>query len=125
MAYDTDTTAFERDDAHNLIASDRVEGTAVYNREGEKLGSVDHFMVGKRSGKVSYAVMSFGGFLGIGERYHPLPWDALTYDTERGGYVVDIDEEKLKGAPSYERGQEPSYDEAYGTRLYGYYGFGY
>ena len=125
MAHDLDNTIFERDEAHNLIASDRVEGTAVYNREGEKLGSVHHFMVGKRNGQVSYAVMSFGGFLGVGERYHPLPWEALIYDVALGGYVVDLDKDKLTDAPYYERGQEPAYDDTYGTRVYGYYGFGY
>ena len=58
-------------------------------------------MVDKRSGQVAYAVMSFGGFLGIGESYHPLPWKALTYDTSMGGYVVDLDKDRLQGAPSY------------------------
>lgn len=125
MAYDMDSGVLERDEAHNLIASNRVEGTSVYNREGEKLGSVDHFMVGKRSGKVSYAVMSFGGFLGVGEQYHPLPWDVLTYDTDLKGYVVDMDKERLSGAPFYERGQEPEYDSVYGSKVYGYYGLGY
>lgn len=125
MAYDTDTTVIERDETNNLIASDKVEGTSVYNLQGEKLGSVHHFMVGKRSGKVSYAVMSFGGFLGIGESYHPLPWEALTYDTGLNGYVVDIDKERLTGAPSYAQGNDPPYDRAYGTQVYGYYGLGY
>ncbi|MGK2910828.1 MAG: PRC-barrel domain-containing protein [Sphingobium sp.] len=125
MAYDTDTTVTERDETTNLIASDKVEGTSVYNLNGEKLGTVHHFMVGKRNGKVSYAVMSFGGFLGIGESYHPLPWEALTYDTDLNGYVVDIDKERLTGAPSYAQGNDPAYDRAYGTQVYGYYGLGY
>ena len=71
------------DETHRLIASNKVEGTAVYNRQGEKLGSVYNFMVDKRSGKVEYAVMSFGGFLGMGDSYHPLPWSVLTYDTSQ------------------------------------------
>jgi hypothetical protein len=71
----------EKDETTDLIASNKVEGTAVYNRQGEKLGEVYNFMVGKRSGEVAYAIMSFGGFLGIGQKYHPLPWNALTYDT--------------------------------------------
>ena len=89
------------DETDRLIASDKVEGTAVYNRQGERLGSVYNFMVDKRSGQVEYAVMSFGGFLGIGDSYHPLPWKALTYDTGQGGYVVDLDKDRLQGAPSY------------------------
>src|SRR5919205_1994263 len=97
------------DETNRLIASNKVEGTAVYNRQGEKLGSVHNFMVDKRSGKVEYAVMSFGGFLGMGDSYHPLPWKVLTYDTSKGGYVVDLDKRMLQEAPSYKVGQEPPY----------------
>ena len=111
-----------RDETTNLISSEKVDGTAVYNREGEKLGSIKHFMVGKRNGRVEYAVLSFGGLFGMGERYHPLPWDVLDYDTNKGGYVVDIDKEKLKNGPSYERNQEPTFDRQYGERVYGHYG---
>ena len=81
--------AIAADETDRLIASNKVEGTAVYNRTGEHLGEVYNFMVDKYSGQVAYAVMSFGGFLGIGEKYHPLPWKVLTYDTSLGGYVVD------------------------------------
>jgi sporulation protein YlmC with PRC-barrel domain len=108
-----------------LIASNKVEGTAVYNPQGERLGTIYNFMVDKEKGTVEYAVMSFGGFLGIGENYHPLPWNVLTYDPERGGYVVDIDEEALKDAPSYPPGEEPRYDHAYGEAVYGFYGIPY
>ena len=77
------TGSAETDETDRLIASNKVEGTAVYNRQGERLGSIYNFMVDKRSGQVEYAVLSFGGFLGIGEDYYPLPWKALTYDTAR------------------------------------------
>lgn len=92
-----------RDETHELIAADKVEGTRVYNSSGETLGTVDEIMIGKRSGKVAYAVMSFGGFLGIGERYHPLPWNVLTYDESKGGYVIDVSEDQLKAAPHFAR----------------------
>lgn len=115
---DADTT----DETDRLIASNKVEGTAVYNRQGERLGTVDNFMVDKRSGRVEHAVMSFGGFLGMGESYHPLPWKLLTYDTDRGGYVIDLDKSTLEGAPSYQQGAEPRYDREYGEQVYGYYG---
>jgi uncharacterized protein YrrD len=115
----TDTTP--KDETARLIASNKVEGTAVYNRQGEKLGSVHNFMVDKRSGKVEYAVMSFGGFLGMGDSYHPLPWNVLTYDVNKGGYVVDLDKRMLQEGPSYKLGQEPPYDRAYGEKVYGYY----
>ncbi len=109
------------DETKRLIASNKVEGTAVYNRAGEALGSVYNFMVDKYTGQVAYAVMSFGGFLGLGESYHPLPWKALTYDTRLGGYVVDIDE-RLKDAPSYRSGEDPFADPAFGERVRGHYG---
>lgn len=109
-------------ETERLIASDKVEGTYVYNRQGENLGSVHNFMVDKFDGKVAYAVMSFGGFLGLGERYHPIPWEKLTYDTRMGGYVVDIDPSTLDQAPSYARDESPWSDPAYGRNVYGYYG---
>ena len=115
----------ERDETDNLISSSKVDGTAVYATDGEKIGHIDHLMIGKRSGRVEYAVMNFGGFLGIGESHHPLPWDALDYDTDRGGYVVNIDKSKLKEAPSYAPDQQPAYDRQYGQNVYGYYGFIY
>ena len=112
------------DETSRLIASDKVEGTAVYNAQGERMGSIYTLMIDKYSGQVSYAVMSFGGFLGIGERYHPLPWRALTYDTGLGGYVVDVAREQLEGAPSHGRDEAPWGDPAYGRRVSGYYGYG-
>lgn len=115
-------TAVAGDDVHDLISSDRVEGTVVYNREGERLGTIRNFMVGKRDGRVRYAVLSFGGLFGLGERYHPVPWDVLTYDVGRGGYVIDLDKDTLKGSPSFERDNEPAYDRAYWEYVHGHYG---
>jgi hypothetical protein len=91
--------AVATEETDRLIASDKVEGTAVYN-QGERLGTVYNLMIDKYTGQVAYAVMSFGGFLGMGESYHPLPWKVLTYDTRQGGYVVDLDRSRLEGAPS-------------------------
>lgn len=125
MAFDSDPRTIARDETHDLISSEKVDGTAVYNRQGEKLGTIHHFMVGKRDGRVRYAVLSFGGLFGMGERYYPLPWDVLTYDTSMGGYVIDLDKNVLEGAPSFERNDEPAYDRAYGERVYGHYGLSY
>ena len=69
-----------------LIGSDKVEGTAVFGAEETQIGSIERVMIDKRSGKVSYAVLSFGGFLGIGDDHYPLPWGSLKYDTNLGGY---------------------------------------
>lgn len=117
-------THIETDETYELIASDKVEGTAVFNTEGERLGSIHNFMVDKRSGEVAYAVLKFGGFLGIGDDFYPLPWDVLTYDTDKNGYVVDLDRETLEGAPRY-ADKEPVFDRAYGERIYGAYGVPY
>jgi hypothetical protein len=111
------------DETQDLIASDKVEGTAVYNRAGEKLGSIHTLMIDKISGKVAYAVLSFGGFLGIGDRYHPLPWRVLTYDTGMGGYTVDLDRSVLEGAPTYASSETPDWgDRRWGEQLHQYYG---
>ena len=89
------------DETLNLISADKVVGTTVYNRQGENLGSVYGLMLNKLNGRVAYAIMSFGGFLGMGESYHPLPWRVLTYDTRLGGYVVDLDRSRLEKAPRF------------------------
>src|SRR3954451_1241906 len=118
----TTSGSVETDESRDLIASNKVEGTAVYSRQGERLGTVYNFMVSKRSGQVAYAVMSFGGLLGMGESYHPLPWNVLTYDTNQGGYVVDLDKDRLSNAPSYRSGEDPfSSDPAYGRRVRDYW----
>ena len=109
----------------DMIASDRVEGTAVYNRQGERLGKISNFMVDKRSGQVRYAVLSFGGFLGLGNDHYPLPWSMLSYDTAQGGYVVDLDRKLLDQAPRYTDDLRPDYDAEYGRSVYRYYGLIY
>ncbi len=111
------------DETGNLISADKVEGTAVFNGDGEKLGSVEDIMIDKREGNVAYAVMSFGGFLGIGEKQHPLPWGTLKYDEDRNGYVVNLSKEQLEKAPTLERDETSRlHDRAYGETVYNYYG---
>jgi hypothetical protein len=116
-------TAPATDETADLIASNKVEGTAVYNPGGERLGSVYNFMVHKRSGQAAYVNISFGGFLGIGSRYHPLPWKQLTYDTRLGGYVVNLTKQQLEGAPTYSESEPDVWnDPAYTRRVDDYYG---
>ena len=86
-----------------LIESDRVEGTTVYDVRGNNIGSIKRLMIEKISGRVAYAVMSFGGFLGMGTEEHSIPWKKLTYDTSLGGYRTDVTEAQLKGAPAFSR----------------------
>lgn len=105
----------------SLIGSDKVEGTAVYGRDEEKIGSVERVMIDKLSGKVAYAVLSYGGFLGIGDDHYPTPWSSLKYDTRLGGYVVGITADQLKGAPSYHGESDWSWSRENDRRVYDYY----
>src|SRR5438132_5295840 len=84
---------------HQLISSEDVEGTNVYDLKGNKIGEIDHLMIDKVSGRVTYAVISFGGFLRLGHSHYPVPWAALKYDSKLGGYITGITQEKLKDAP--------------------------
>lgn len=118
-------TQVATDETNRLIASNKVEGTTVYNREGEKLGSIYNFMVDKRSGQAEYAVLQFGGLFGLASDYYPLPWNVLTYETDQGGYVVDLDKTVLEKAPRYASDNEPTFDRDYGREVYGYYGVNY
>ena|ERR1700693_1673193 len=89
----------ETRETHSLIASDKVEATPVYRSNGEKVGRIERVMIGKTNGKVEYAVMSFGGFMSMGEDYYPLPWHLLTYNPSLEGYEVNISEDELRRAP--------------------------
>ena len=111
------------DTTGRLIAASKVNGTSVYNRTGDKLGNVYDVMIDKNTGRTDYAIMNFGGFLGIGEKYHLLPWQSLTYDEVQGGYVVDVDRSRLEGAPSYSTTEQDMWrDPSYGQRVNDYYG---
>ncbi len=107
----------------HLIGASQVQGTTVYDLAGEKLGSLEDVMLDKQSGRIAYAVLSFGGILGIGGQYHPLPWEKLSYDPEQGGYVVDVDRETLEGSPSFTDEATANWnDEAWSRNVYTYYG---
>ena len=86
---------------HSLIASDRIEGTAVRRPNGDRIGHIERLMIDKISGKVSYAVLSFGGFLGIGANLVPLPWARMAYSRKLDAYELDISDEQLQCAPSF------------------------
>jgi hypothetical protein len=116
------TRVDERRETASLIGSDKVEGTAVYGPDQRKIGTVQRVMIDKISGKVAYAVVSFGGFLGMGEDYYPMPWAKLDYDTSLGGYRVDITEDQLKGAPKFNRSTDGNWsDRSRDTTVYDYY----
>src|ERR1700709_2624586 len=107
----------------SLIGSDKVQGTAVYGADGQKIGSIERVMIEKISGKVSYAVLSFGGFLGIGDDHYPLPWPSLKYNVSLGGYRTGITESQLKGAPKYGTDNAWNWSDPAGARAVDdYYG---
>lgn len=108
----------------NLIGSDKVEGTAVYGADNQQIGTIERVMIEKISGKVSYAVLAFGGFLGIGHDHYPLPWSSLKYDTNLGGYITGLTETRLKGAPKYASDNDWSWDTTRTKSLDDFYGAG-
>jgi PRC-barrel domain protein len=87
---------------HKLILASRVEHTPAFNGAGERIGHIEDLSIDRKTGRVIYAIMSFGGFLGIGKRFHPLPWHMLRYDPERGGYLVSLDKQDLEDAPHFD-----------------------
>lgn len=107
---------------NNLIESDKVIGTEVYGPDDRHIGEIERLVLEKVGGKVAYAVLSFGGFLGIGEDYYPLPWAKLAYNESLGGFQVDITKDQLEGAPSYDRDSPFDWSEENNRRIYGYYG---
>jgi hypothetical protein len=94
---------------HNMISSEDVHDTAVYGATGDKIGEIDHLMIDKTSGQVAYAVMSFGGFLGLAHSHYPIPWSALKYDTSLDGFRTAITEQMLNDAPQFS-------DDSWGDR---------
>lgn len=111
------------DETHRLIAATKVNGTSVRNSAGESLGSIYDVMIDKQSGKVEYAIMSFGGFLGMGEHYHPLPWSLLKYDPRNDAYIVNLTKDRLQGAPAYTSTETPDWSNGtYGHQVRDYYG---
>jgi PRC-barrel domain len=115
-------TIDNRSETVSLIGSDKVDGTAVYGADDQKIGAVQRVMIDKISGKVAYAVISFGGFLGMGEDYYPMPWPNLKYDTRLGGYRVGITEDQLRGAPKFNRNTDWDWsDRSRDRAVYGYY----
>jgi PRC-barrel domain len=107
----------------SLIAGSKVNGTEVYNKDAENIGRIHDIMLDKKSGQAAYAVMSFGGLLGLGESYCPLPWRLLTYSPSLRGYVVNLTRAQIEGSPSYADSVDPDWEkEGYDTDLQGYWG---
>ena len=106
-----------------LIASDRIEGTEIFDRDGGKLGTVRKLMIDKKSGEVRNVVVGYGGLFGMGEEHYPMPWKALAYDSGKDGYVINFDRNKLDRdkAPSFRGDKEPEWNEDYERQVTLYY----
>ncbi|HEY0446319.1 MAG TPA: PRC-barrel domain-containing protein [Allosphingosinicella sp.] len=111
----------ETDENLRLIASSKVEGTPVVGRNGESLGRIENFMVDKYTGRVAYAVMSFGGALGFGRSLFPLPWPLLEYDEQQDGYALDISKEELANAPRFQPENHPEFTPEYRRQILVFY----
>lgn len=113
-------TAINPATSHLISGKDDVKGTKVYNPAGDDLGHIDDILLDPGSGKVVYGLLQFGGFLGIGSDYYPVPFAKLRYDSTLGGYVTDLTKEQLEGAPAYEDNWRS--DRAWQQRSYEHYG---
>jgi hypothetical protein len=110
---------------YKLIFASKVNETPVFNTARERIGHIEDIAIGKLDGKVAYAILSVGGFLRIGEKYHPLPWSILTYDTALNGFMITLTKEALEKAPSYSKEELADIgdiDERYRQGIYDYYG---
>lgn len=103
-----------------VISTHNIRGTKVYSPQGDHLGHIDELLIDTASGKIAYALMAFGGFLGMGEDQFPLPWGKLKYDSARQGYVTDVTKEQLEGAP--ERRDDWYADRDWALGYHTYYG---
>ena len=90
---------------HPMITASRVNGTPVFNRAGERIGHIEDLSIDKVTGQVRYALLAFGGFLGIGDRYHPLEWSVLHFDVARNGYIVPLDKPELEKTPHFSKAE--------------------
>jgi len=108
--------------AHPLIPADRVNGTDVVNKAGMKLGKIEDVAIEKVSGDVAYAILSFGGVMGIGARYHPVPWKLLRYDPDKRAYVIPMSKDDLEHAPMIDQKELSGWsDELSRDSIYGFY----
>lgn len=108
----------------SAILASRVKGTAVYDGSGDKIGTVEDVVLDKQSNRILFAALGFGGVLGVGEKYYPVPWSLLDYDEDKGGYVIPLTKDRLETAPNYELKDLTKHDGSLGDireQTYSYY----
>lgn len=98
------------------IRASKVKGTNVYNTAGDKIGHIEDVILDKQSDQIMFAAVGFGGLLGMGEKYAPIPWSVLDYNEDKGGYVVPVSEDQIKAAPAYSLADLTQADGAMGIR---------
>ena len=109
-----------------LMGADTLIGNDVYSQNEEDLGDIKEIMLDTSTGKVSYAVLSYGGFLGMGEKLFAVPWEALKLDTENKRFVLNVDSEKLESAPGFDKDNWPNMaDEKWADSIHSFYGTHY
>lgn len=107
---------------HNLVKTDEIIGVNVINTQDEDLGEIKELVIDKLSGHVVYAVLSFGGFLGLGDKYFALPWKALNYDLNKDAFILNVSKEQLKNAPGFDKDHWPDMsDRTWESRIYKFY----
>ena len=106
-----------------VLSAGTLKGDNVVNAKGEKLGTLEELMIDLDSGRIAYAVLSFGGFLGMGDKLFAIPWSALTVDTVEKRLVLNVVKEQLENAPGFDKDKWPNMaDQTWGAKVYGYYG---
>lgn len=107
----------------NLMGADTLVGNDVYNKAAEDVGDIKEIMIDMRTGRVSYAVLAFGGFMGMGEKLFAVPWEALKLDTENKRFELDVSKERLEGAPGFDHNKWPDMaDATWAAGIHAYYG---
>jgi sporulation protein YlmC with PRC-barrel domain len=107
-----------------VFSASTLIGDPVVNPKGEDLGKIEEIMIHVESGRVAYAVLSFGGFLGLGDKLFAIPWEALKLNEDKKQFILNVDKERLKSAPGFDKDHWPDMaDPSWGTEIYGYYGY--
>ena len=119
MAFTAQSPAY----APAVMAADTLTGDKVVNLNKEDLGKIEHLMIDLATGRVAYAVLSFGGFLGLGDKLFAIPWSSLAIDTQEKRFVLNVDKALLERAPGFDKEHWPNMaDRAWGANIYSYYG---
>lgn len=110
---------------YGVVSASKIIGEAVVNRENENLGKIHELVIDAHDGRLAYAVLSFGGFMGMGNKLFAMPWKAFEFSATENKLILNVDKEKLKAAPGFEKDATwPDFaDKTWGSTIYKYYGY--